>query len=389
MREKRGVWVELKGIHTVRKRLADGSVRVHRYAWRGGPPLLVELPGGETRAAETDAELLTAYREAHAERAKRAEQAPEGRTFADLVARFRNSTEHKGRAKAWRKESEAIQDVLLAEFGEDDIAIFEDKRTRRDIKRLRDDHAETPRKADKLVSELRTVLSWAEDAGEIGPHVARRISKLYAADRSSIIWQDDDLARILKALGSAEARDVVRLAVSTGLDGVDLLKLRWREVQAWEVATSRQKTGHLADVPLLPEARAVLDAIRARRPDAKPDDFVLVSTRGAPYTTDGYRAVFRRAKQKARITGLTFKDLRGTAATRFITQSSPQLSYAEVGAILGWSETDVERIARRYINRSALAKAAAQRLAGGQSGKPIVNRGIPTDADPTTEKKNA
>lgn len=29
--------IELKGIHRVRRKLADGSFREHHYAWRGGP----------------------------------------------------------------------------------------------------------------------------------------------------------------------------------------------------------------------------------------------------------------------------------------------------------------------------------------------------------------
>lgn len=30
--------VKLKGVHKVKRRLADGSVKEHIYAWRGGPP---------------------------------------------------------------------------------------------------------------------------------------------------------------------------------------------------------------------------------------------------------------------------------------------------------------------------------------------------------------
>ena len=36
--------VRLKGINSVRKRLADGTWKTYRYAWKGGPPLCGE-PG--------------------------------------------------------------------------------------------------------------------------------------------------------------------------------------------------------------------------------------------------------------------------------------------------------------------------------------------------------
>ena len=36
--------VRLKGINSKRKRLADGSLKIYYYAWKGGPPLRGE-PG--------------------------------------------------------------------------------------------------------------------------------------------------------------------------------------------------------------------------------------------------------------------------------------------------------------------------------------------------------
>jgi hypothetical protein len=39
------VRVQIKGIHKVRWRLANGEIAVYYYAWRGGPGLVGE-PGG-------------------------------------------------------------------------------------------------------------------------------------------------------------------------------------------------------------------------------------------------------------------------------------------------------------------------------------------------------
>lgn len=43
--------MKLKGIHKVRRKLADGKMRVHYYAWRGGPKMEA-APGTEAFAAE-------------------------------------------------------------------------------------------------------------------------------------------------------------------------------------------------------------------------------------------------------------------------------------------------------------------------------------------------
>ena len=66
----RGVRVSLKGVHTVKRKLADGSVRTHYYAWRGGPKLGVDLPSDG---------LVTAYAKAM-EKAQSAGKQPVHRT---------------------------------------------------------------------------------------------------------------------------------------------------------------------------------------------------------------------------------------------------------------------------------------------------------------------
>ena len=54
--------VHLKGINTVRKRLADGTVRVHRYHRATGHPLPCEPGSPEFMAAFADAERSIADR---------------------------------------------------------------------------------------------------------------------------------------------------------------------------------------------------------------------------------------------------------------------------------------------------------------------------------------
>lgn len=53
--------VVLKGVDTARSRLANGTVRVYRYAWRGGPRLEGE-PGSP--------EFVASYNKAVADRPK-------------------------------------------------------------------------------------------------------------------------------------------------------------------------------------------------------------------------------------------------------------------------------------------------------------------------------
>jgi hypothetical protein len=56
---------------------------------------------------------------------------------------------------------------------------------------------------------------------------------------------------------------------------------------------------------------------------------------------------------------LHFHDLRGTAVTRFYIANLPVRAIAE---IMAWEEDHVEKIIRRYVDRSATTKALIRQL---------------------------
>lgn len=56
---------------------------------------------------------------------------------------------------------------------------------------------------------------------------------------------------------------------------------------------------------------------------------------------------------------LHFRNLRGTAATRFYIADLP---VREIAEIMAWDEEHVERIIRRYVDRSAATKALIKQL---------------------------
>ena len=47
--------VKLKGINRVKKRLADGAIKIHHYAWKGGPPLRGKPGSPEFHASYNEA----------------------------------------------------------------------------------------------------------------------------------------------------------------------------------------------------------------------------------------------------------------------------------------------------------------------------------------------
>ncbi|WP_207498654.1 site-specific integrase [Tritonibacter horizontis] len=79
------------------------------------------------------------------------------------------------------------------------------------------------------------------------------------------------------------------------------------------------------------------------------------------WTSHGFSASWRKAVARAKITGLTFHDLRGTAVTRLAIAGC---SEAEIATITGHSMRDVGAILdEHYLSRdSELAESAIKKL---------------------------
>lgn len=166
------------------------------------------------------------------------------------------------------------------------------------------------------------VLSHAVDPlGKLASNPCEGIKQLYSNDRSEIIWTDADIAQLKKAGGSRkidgklvellcspEIAHAVDLAAHTGLRLGDLLRLSWSHVgeDAIVSPTGKSRGRREAIIPLYDGLRAVLDRIPKR------STTVLTSSRGRPWTADGFGSSFNAAKHDAGIAdkNLHFHDLR-------------------------------------------------------------------------------
>lgn len=88
---------------------------------------------------------------------------------------------------------------------------------------------------------------------------------------------------------------------------------------------------------------------------------ILQTECGRPWTESGFRASWRKACEKAGVTGVTFHDLRGTAVTRLAIAGC---TVAEIATIAGHSLRDVGAILdAHYLHRSPeLAQSAIRKL---------------------------
>jgi integrase len=333
------VRVNLKGIAKI---TAKG--RTYWYAWRGGPRLRGE-PG--------TAEFVASYHEAH-ERLR----APDTSRFRSLVTLYRASKDYEKLADSTKRNWASWLDRIGDYFGDLHVAQFDrPEKIRPIIRQWRNHWADKPRTADYGLQVLSRVLSYAVDPlGKIAGNPCEGIKQLYSVNRSEIIWTDADICRLKKTC-SAEIAHAVDLAAHTGLRLGDLLRLSWSHVgeDAITITTGKSRHHREAVIPLYDALRDVLAGIPKR------STTVLTNSRNRPWTADGFGSSFNKAKIDAGLVDSDrhFHDLRGTAATRFYTAG---LSERVIAEIMGWSEEQVARIIRRYVDRAAATRAIIRQI---------------------------
>jgi integrase len=329
--------VALKGIAKVK---AKG--RAYYYAWRGGPRLRGE-PGTP--------EFVASYNEAIANL-----RTPDPDRFRSLVTLYRDSEDFRQLSASTKKEWLPWLDRIGHYFGELRIAQFDrPEKIRPVIRQWRNKYKATPRTADYALQVLSRVCAFAVEECKLSLNPCKGFARLYSVDRSGNIWTDADIAK-LKATCSPEIAHAVDLAAHTGLRQGDLLRLSWSHIGENAIVIPTGKSGHRREaiIPLYDDLKAVLARIPKRATT------VLTNSRGRPWKR--FRSSFDKAKNAAGLGGidLHFHDLRGTAATRFYAGAG--LSVRVVAEIMAWEETNVEKIIRRYVDRTAATRAVIAQL---------------------------
>ncbi|MGD9664691.1 MAG: tyrosine-type recombinase/integrase, partial [Novosphingobium sp.] len=242
------------------------------------------------------------------------------------------------------------------------------------------------RGADIAKDMLRRLFDWAIDEGLTTHNPAEKMKNLYRpSDRASIIWLPEDMDA-LNAVADQPLRDAIALAAMTGLRRADLVALLWDEVgdlAIQRIASKRSRGKRFrVTIPRLPQLNAILEELR-NRPRAAGVETVLVNSRGKSWTGDGLASSFYDARAKANDgagiwhverdpstgedvrTAKRLHDLRGTFATRLMTQSGSPLTDREVADVMGWSEQQVGEIRKHYVDDKAIVVALTRRLGQG------------------------
>ncbi|MER2265590.1 tyrosine-type recombinase/integrase [Methylobacterium oxalidis] len=321
--------VRLKGLNRKRKQLADGTYRDYYYAWKGGPRIEGE-PGTP--------QFMDSYSKAVSRKAENSKN-----VLLSITQSFQASTSFIALSAATRRDYIRYIKLIEVEFGEFPLDALTDRRTRGEFMAWRDRLAvRSRRSADYAWSVLARILSWARDRGLVLANPCERGGRLYRASRADKVWTDHDEARFLTS-APPHLHLPLLLALWTGQRQGDLLRLTWAAYDGTAIRLRQQKTGARVVVPIGAPLKAALEATPRTSP------VILLNSEGRPWTSDGFRASWRKACHVAGITGLTFHDLRGTAVSRLAKAGG---SSAQIATLTGHSLRDVNAILdSHYLHR--------------------------------------
>ena len=338
--------VRLKGVNLARARLATGEVVTYYYAWRGGPRL-VGQPGSP--------EFIQSYHDALA---KQRDKRRTVDTLNGLLDAYEDSADFKTLADATRRGSQAHLRAIAAEFGDFPVSALADRRSRGEFLAWRDRLAIRSRRgADYRFAVFARVLSWSYNRGLAPLNPLERPGRLYRAARKESVWTEQDEAAFL-AKAPEHLHLALLLALWTGQRQGDLLRLTWTAYDGETLRFTQSKTGARLVIPVGQPLKLALDA---RRDEPRSAVTILTTAGGRSWTSDGFRASWGKACEKAGIVDLTFHDLRGTAVTRLAVAGC---TVAEIATITGHSLRDVGAILdAHYLRRDhQLAVSAIQKL---------------------------
>lgn len=321
------------GLHIVKKRLKSGD-RYYVYARRGGPLIHTQ---DRYRPEPTPALIAKA-------------QAALGRAPSDaldkIIDAYRAAPEFAAKAPATQREYRHRLNQISQRFGRVPARLIPDLQG--EIMLWRDEMADTPRAADRAVGMLHTVLKYGKFKGMWkGDNPAADIPKLHKVNRADLIWEPRHWQAVESIPG--HIKRVTVLGGLTGLRIADLLKLAWEDAREGYLEVQTGKTGGEAIIPLY----GALDRFLT----GPGRGIILRTTRGTPWTPDGWQSSWRKHKPKG--FDRHVHDLRGTFATKLMIAG---FSDGEVAAVLGWRAERIAAVRARYVDRGRVARALAERL---------------------------
>lgn len=335
----RGKPVGLKGIHRVKKRMADGSIKIHLYHRATGLPLDENNLAASFAAAEKT--MRTASED----------------TLTHLIRLFDKSTYFEGLSDASRREYVWKLKRVEQQWGDCPVSTFNDAddalEFRKDALAWHDGLGKTSRRsADNLMACLARVLSYAKEKCVIKFNPIDAFKRLYKSDRSEKVWSDDLQMEFIASATPAMVT-AMYLVRNTGMRASDCRKFPWTRYNGEQVQIRSSKTKKMLWIPATKELKAYLDGLTAA---GRKGALVMLTPKGKAFTKRYFNECWREDADKVGAQDLNFHDNRGTAAT-LLAQAGA--TAPEIAEAMTWTVDKAHRIIEAYLERNGTLAANA------------------------------
>lgn len=323
--------MEVKGIHRVRRKLANGSYRVHYYAWRGGPKMEAR-PGDPNDAFVKE---LARHRE-------EAEQSPID-TLETLIDHFtgpedNRNTDFLSLAETTQRDHLYAFEIIKKEWPRLPVRLTQQRGFKKLVRKWHRGFATNPRKADKLLFSLSKVFSYAIADELIEKNPCTGITRLYSGSRRESIWTPAMIATF-RAKAHPHLLLPFEIAIGTGQRQGDILALPWKAFDGTHLNFQQSKSSRRVRVMAHKKLRTLIEA--------QPKDKlrICLNSRKRPWTKDGFKTSWGKECARLGIEGVTFHDLRGT----FITSRRREgWSLEQIANITGHSVSEVRSVCEKH-----------------------------------------
>lgn len=338
----------LKGINTVKKRLADGTIATYYYHRVTGTRL-----NGEPLSTQFLADI------AKAEASLRAKYSGQ---FNELIRDYTASPEFGKLAESTQYEYKRMLTKAEPKFGDMPVAALDDPRVRRDFMDWRAAVLKSSgeREADNRLSAISAMLTWARENGRITVNHLSGFRRLYHSNRAEKIWLPEHVGGFMK-VAPVEMQRAMIMALHTGQRQGDIRRMAWSNYNGATIKTRQGKGGREVEIPCTKALRRMLDGLERHAA------VILTTKTGRPWTKRYFAEEWEKATRAAGIEDLHFHDIRGTAVTMLAEAGS---TVPMIAAITGHSLKTVNSILEKYLARTrALAEQAIINFQNAQATK--------------------
>lgn len=321
-----------------------------RKYWRFRHKLVGDMP---LPGKPGDAEFHAKYAEltAMVERQKVVASPPRS-SWRWLIRRYKDSPEFRALADATQLDYTRTLDLLDAQLGEEPFALT----TTGMIRDVRDDFAETARKAHKIKQVASLLYTWADDHQLVKPgfNPARDMRRLKkkGGSKEYVCWSDHEFD-LFAASAIPPMKTAAMLARYTGQRAEDIARMVWSDYQGEMIRVRQSKTG----TPLMIACPAPLRAYLAEMKRGRSGVVILTSAAGAPYNANSLSSAMGREVRK--IDGMPID--RSIHGLRYMAGADLEEAGCTVGQITAVLGHHAYQMAMKYATQRLRSKEAAAR----------------------------